>query len=141
VIDDNPLEREIHVEARPETVFAFFTDPAKIALWLGRRATLEPRPGGQVRLEVNDTRTILGEFVELVPPHRIVFTWGWEGHASVPPGSSTVEVRLEPEGEGTRVRITHRGLPDDQERANHARAWEPALSRLASTARDHQVKV
>jgi uncharacterized protein YndB with AHSA1/START domain len=141
VTEDNPLEREIHIEARIETVFAFFTDPAKIALWLGRRATLEPRPGGRVRIEVNDTRAILGEFVELVPPHRIVLTWGWEGHPSVPPGSSTVEVRLEPAGAGTRVRITHRGLPSDQERANHVRAWEPALSRLATVARDHRANV
>jgi uncharacterized protein YndB with AHSA1/START domain len=132
----NLLEREIHIEARPETVFAFFTEPSKMALWLGRQATLEPQPGGQVRVEVNDTRTIVGKFLELIPPHRIVFTWGWEGHASVPPGSSTVEIRLESEGEGTWVRISHSGLPNEQEQANHARAWEPALGRLTVAARD-----
>jgi uncharacterized protein YndB with AHSA1/START domain len=131
VTENNPLEREIYIEATPEVVFAFFTDASKIALWLGRQANLEPKMGGQVRVEVNDSRIIMGEFVNLVPYHLIVLTWGWEGHANVPPGSSTVEVRLEPEGEGTRVRITHHGLPNDQEHANHARAWDAALVRLA----------
>lgn len=129
--ENNPLEREIYIEATPEVVFAFFIDASKIALWLGRQANLEPKMGGQVRVEVNDSRIIMGEFVNLVPYHLIVFTWGWEGHANVPPGSSTVEVRLEPEGEGTWVRITHHGLPNDQEHANHTRAWDAALVRLA----------
>lgn len=131
-----PLEREIYIDAQIETVFGFFTDASKMALWLGRQATLEPQAGGQVRIEVNDTRTILGEFIEIVPYRLIVFTWGWEGHATVPPGSSTVEVRLEPKGAGTHLRISHRGLPNEQERANHARAWEPALVRLAACARE-----
>jgi uncharacterized protein YndB with AHSA1/START domain len=135
VIENIPLEREIYIEAQIETVFGFFTDASKLTLWLGRQATLEPEAGGQVRVEVNDTRTILGEFIEIVPHRLIVFTWGWEGHVSLPPGSSTVEVRLEPEGEGTRLRISHRGLPNEQERINHARAWDPALVRLADCAR------
>ncbi len=133
--ENSPLEREIYIEAQIETVFGFFTDSSKMALWLGRQATLEPQAGGQVRVEVNNTRTILGEFIKIVPHHLIVFTWGWEGHASVPPGSSTVEVRLEPEGEGTRLRIIHRDLPNEQERINHARAWESALARLVASAR------
>jgi uncharacterized protein YndB with AHSA1/START domain len=135
VNENIPLEREIYIEAQIETVFGFFTDASKMALWLGRQATLEPEAGGQVRIEVNDTHTILGEFIEIVPHHLIVFTWGWEGHASVPPGSSIVEVRLEPEGDGTHLRISHRGLPNEQEHINHARAWEPALLRLVASAR------
>jgi uncharacterized protein YndB with AHSA1/START domain len=134
VNENIPLEREIYIEAQIETVFGFFTDASKMALWLGRQATLEPQAGGQVRIEVNDTRTILGEFIEIVPHCLIVFTWGWEGHASVPPGSSTVEVRLEPEGDGTHLRISHRGLPNEQERINHTRAWQPALLRLVACA-------
>jgi uncharacterized protein YndB with AHSA1/START domain len=135
VSENSPLEREIYIDALPEVVFGFFTDADKLALWLGRQATLEPEAGGQVRIEVNDTRTILGKFIELVPYHLIVFTWGWEGNASVPPGSSTVEVRLESKGDGTHLRITHRGLPNEQEHINHTRAWEPALARLAAYAR------
>ena len=53
--EDHLLEREILIEARPEVVFAYFTDPGKIVLWLGR-ATLEPHPGGHLRIEINETR-------------------------------------------------------------------------------------
>jgi uncharacterized protein YndB with AHSA1/START domain len=136
VSENSSLEREIYIDALPEVVFGFFTDADKLALWLGRQATLEPMVDGQLRVEVNETRVILGKFIELVPYRLIVFTWGWEGHATIPPGSSTVEVSLESKGDGTHLRITHRGLPNEQENINHARAWEPALARLAACARD-----
>ena len=46
-----------------------------------------------------------GEYVEVDPPSRVVFTWGWEDQeTAVPPGSSTVEITLTPDGEGTKVR-------------------------------------
>jgi hypothetical protein len=60
-----------------------------------------------------------------------VFTWGWENEdALVPPGSSTVEVELVPEGESTLVRLTHRDLPADM-RDQHAHGWIHYLGRLA----------
>ena len=52
-----------------------------------------------------------GEFVELDPPHRLVFTWGWQDNPVVPPGSTTVEVTLQAIDDGTLVRLVHRGLP------------------------------
>jgi len=48
------IQREIRIAARPETVFAFLTDPAKMVRWKGKEATLEPRPGGIYRVEIND---------------------------------------------------------------------------------------
>src|SRR5258708_40297885 len=42
----DPIIREIDIEAAPETVFEFFTDPAKLTRWLAVEATLDPRPGG-----------------------------------------------------------------------------------------------
>ena len=44
------VEHEIRVAARPETVFAYFTDPAKMVQWMGAEATLDPRPGGICRI-------------------------------------------------------------------------------------------
>ena len=63
----------------------------------------------------------------------MIFTWGWRGSPSVPPGSSTVEIVLVPDGEGTIVRLTHRGLPAS-ERAIHLVGWETYLPRLAIVA-------
>ena len=47
--EGQPLEKEVRIEARPETVFPFFTDPAKMTRWKGRSAVLDPRPGRHVQ--------------------------------------------------------------------------------------------
>ena len=57
------LEREIRVGARPETVFPFFTDPEKMVRWMGKQATLDPRPGGIYRVDVTGRDIARGEYV------------------------------------------------------------------------------
>src|SRR4051794_39149003 len=91
------VEREIRIDARPETVFGFFTDPELLLRWKGLEATLEPRPGGTYRVVVNARSIVRGEFVEVTPHTRVVFTWGFEGSEGLPPGASTVEVMLRPD--------------------------------------------
>lgn len=137
VHQDEAVEREVRIGARPETVFDFFTDPEKQILWMGRRAELDARPGGVYRVEINDQVTAKGEFVEIVAPSRVVYTFGWEGQEAdggehgVPPGSSRVEITLEPDGDGTLVRLRHFDLPE-QARAMHGQGWELYLARLAA---------
>jgi uncharacterized protein YndB with AHSA1/START domain len=127
------LERELRIAARPETVFAFFIEPAKMMRWMGSEVTLDPRPGGICRMNINGYIT-RGEYVEVVPHSRIVFTWGWENEGSTPrPGESTVEVSLIPDGEGTIVRLRHLGL-NAEERANHGLGWDQFLPRLITAA-------
>jgi uncharacterized protein YndB with AHSA1/START domain len=128
------LEHEVYIAARPETVFAYFTDPDKMVMWKGIEATLDPLPGGIYRVSINGRDVARGEYVEVIPNSRVVFTWGWEGDASpVPPGSSTVEVSLVPEGDGTRVRLRHTGLPTEA-REVHAGGWDHYLERLSGAA-------
>jgi uncharacterized protein YndB with AHSA1/START domain len=131
------VEREIRIAARPETVFDFFVDPEKMVRWKGRRAELDPRPGGVYRVEVNDQAIARGEYVEIDAPNRVVFTWGWEGQETgehaVPPGSSRVEVELTPDGDGTLVRLRHLDLPE-QSREIHGQGWDMYLGRLAAAA-------
>ena len=129
------VEQEIRIDARPETVFEFFVDEQKMVRWKGKEAELDPRPGGVYRVVINDRAIARGEFVELDPPRRVVFTWGWEGDENpVAPGSSTVEVELAPDGDGTIVRLVHRDLPDEQQREQHAHGWSHFLARLAEAA-------
>jgi uncharacterized protein YndB with AHSA1/START domain len=45
---------------------------------MGEQATFDVRPGGIYRVGVIPGNTARGEFVEVDPPHRLVFTWGWE---------------------------------------------------------------
>ena len=125
---------EVRIEASPETIFPFFTDPAKLVLWKGITAELDPRPGGRYRCDLNGTDVALGEYVVLDPPRRVVFTWGWENEGSpVPPGSSSVEITLTPDGAATLVRLTHRDLPEPA-RSEHRQGWDHYLARLAIAA-------
>ncbi len=128
------IEREVKIRARPDTLFAFFTDPEKIVRWKGMKATLDPQPGGIYRVQLSARAVVRGEYREVVPFRRVVFTWGWEGEGNlVPPGSSTVEVTLEPDGDGTIVRLRHYDLPAAA-RDSHLQGWEHYLPRLATVA-------
>jgi uncharacterized protein YndB with AHSA1/START domain len=132
------VERTLSIAASPETVWEFFVDPDKATRWMGMKATFEPEPGGLYRCEVIPGHTARGEFLELDPPHRLVFTWGWEpgeqGETSLAPGSSTIEVELTPEGDGTQVRFVHRDLPSSESAASHAHGWDHYLPRFEIAA-------
>jgi len=109
-VETDYIEREVRVEATPETIFPFFTDPAKMVLWKGNSATLDPKPGGVYRVDVTGRDIARGEYVEVTPPSKVVFTWGWEGDGHpVPPGSSTVEISLIPDGQATMEQHLARG--------------------------------
>ena len=111
-VDTKVIERVITIDASPETVFRLLTDPVEYVRWKGRLAELEPRRGGAFRVEFGSAKDVAaGKYVEVIRDRRVVFTWGWEGNEMVPPGSSTVEIDLQPMGSGTRLRLVHRGLP------------------------------
>jgi len=127
------VEVETRIAASPETVFDFFTDPDRMTLWMGRSAELDPRPGGILRCDINREAVARGEFVQIDPPRKVVFTWGWEGEDSVTkPGTSRVEVLLEPDGEGTLLRLIHHELPSVESAEKHGHGWRHYLDRLAT---------
>jgi uncharacterized protein YndB with AHSA1/START domain len=99
---------------------------------MGVDADLDARPGGVFRVNVTGQDVARGEYVEVSPNERVVFTFGWEAESNpVRPGSSTVEVTLEPDGPATLVRLRHLGLPggpDDR----HAEGWDHYLGRLGA---------
>ena len=134
-----PLEKEIRIEATPETVFEFFLDPEKMTRWLCDAATVDPRPGGAY-LQTHpgpDGRDyhMRGELVEVSPPSRLVFTWGFEEpNMIVRPGSTAVEVTLQPDDGGTLLRLVHHDLPESEVR-DHTAGWQTLLARLEAAAR------
>jgi uncharacterized protein YndB with AHSA1/START domain len=129
-----PLEVSVHIAARPEIVYGYFTDPTRYAQWMGNQATLEPVPGGIYRVGMRDGMAAAGRFVDLDPPHRLVFTWGWTNDPAVPPGSTRVEVTLTAENGGTRVVLRHYDLPDPDQIAHHDKGWQLYLARLGTRA-------
>jgi uncharacterized protein YndB with AHSA1/START domain len=124
------VEVSVHIAAQPETVLAYFTDPRRYVQWMGAGAALEPVPGGCYRVVMRDGVEAAGEFVEIDPPHRLVFTWGWTHDQAVPPGTTRVVVTLRPEDGGTRVVLRHDGLPNDDRREHHRKGWLLYFGRL-----------
>ena len=135
-VTTDPIVHERQIDASPETVFAFFTDPEKLTRWLAIDATLDPRPGGvcrQTHVGPDGEHFVMrGEFVEVSPPSHLIFTWGFENDGiDVAPGASTVEVTFEPRDGGTWLTLVHRDLPAS-ERASHDGGWDTMLGRLAT---------
>ena len=125
------LIRDIVIDATPETIWPFLTEPDKHVQWMGTVADIDPRPGGVYRVLVNGRHQSAGEFIEVVPNEKLVLTFGWEEKDHpIPPGSTTLEITLQPEGDKTRVRIAHRGLPADAV-DDHGNGWQRYLDRLA----------
>jgi uncharacterized protein YndB with AHSA1/START domain len=128
------IVRTVFVAAPREVVFAYFTHAKRMLEWIGTSVELDPRPGGRVRIVPNSVDVIAGAFLEVTPPSRVVFTWGFEGDGqALPAGGSVVEVTLTEVPGGTEVRLVHRSLPDAV-RDRHEAGWRHYLGRLASAA-------
>lgn len=132
--------QELVIEAPIEEVFALLVDPELFVLWMADDATLEPVPGGIVRWTHPNGDTVAGRYVEIDPPRRVVFTYGWErSDVQIPPGSTTVEIDLarRPD-DSTHLRLVHRGLSAGAADA-HEGGWAHYLDRLRRTAQGEHV--
>ena len=128
------VQREMQIAAPRASVFAFLTDPEKIVQWMGSEATTEMHPGGLYLLKGVGSSTARGTFREVVPVHRLAYSFGWDGNEEVPPGSSLIEIDLIEHDGGTLLRMTHSGLPNAEVQASHAKGWTHYIGRLALAA-------
>jgi uncharacterized protein YndB with AHSA1/START domain len=126
------------IGAEPSEVFEYFTQSDAMVLWMGQSAQLEPLPGGKFIVDVNGA-AVRGHFVEVDPPKRLVFTWGFLGSGELPPGASTVEVSLSRHNGGTLVEIVHSGLTQP-ESLKHVAGWRHFLGRLAHAVEEQRVE-
>jgi uncharacterized protein YndB with AHSA1/START domain len=129
--------------ARPAKVYRYWTDPDMYPRWMGRSARLDPNPGGEYFVQMNDGFAAMGTFLALDPPCRLEFSWGWAPGAGqavlngpqedglLPPGASLVRVILADRDGGTALRLEHHDLPNQTLRDNHLVAWQTYLARLA----------
>ncbi len=102
------------IEASPSTVYRYLTESEQWSLWQGASASLDAKRGGIFSMVMGNGMNARGQFVELVPDKRVVFTWGWVDRPGIPPGSTTVEIELSEEADGTLLVLTHREVPSDE---------------------------
>ena len=122
----------IDIEASPDIVFAHLVTPEGMLAWMGQHAELDATPGGVFAVDI-DGHPIRGEYLEVDPPRSVVITWGVLGSEVLPAGASRVEFRLTPIAAGTRLDLTHSGLPAE-EHPKHATGWAHYLPLLADAA-------
>ncbi len=116
--------------APPEKVFAAFTDPKIVAAWFGPTRTrvnvveLDLRVGGDYRFDLHmangEVNKLVGTYVEISPPRRLVFTWSWTGGETQ---NSEVTLDFEAHINGTELHLVHRKLPSADQRDNHEKGW------------------
>jgi uncharacterized protein (TIGR03086 family) len=125
-----PFEKSVLVPLGADETFALITEPDRLRRWQAITARVDLRAGGDYRWTIVPGHSARGSFTEVEPGRRVVFTWGWEGVADLPPGASVVTITLEPSAGGTIVTLVHEGLTDEQA-TSHAEGWSHYLGRLA----------
>ena len=129
------LDRRVVIRARPETVFQYFTDPARWAAWWGAGSTIDARPGGRVFVRHPNAVEASGEVLEIDPPRRIVYTYGYAGGQPMPPGGSRVTITLEEDPAGTRLHL-HHAFAESDARDHHVQGWRYQLAVFANVVAD-----
>jgi uncharacterized protein YndB with AHSA1/START domain len=129
------LDRTVIIQAAPDTVFGFFTDTPRWASWWGAGSTIDPQPGGPLKIRYPDGTEVLGNVVELRAPERIVFTYGYASGKMIEPGGSLVTIALEKSGAGTRLTLTHQ-FAEEAVRDMHVQGWRYQLSLFANVVSD-----
>src|SRR5688500_12605636 len=125
------LERTVLIQAPPETVFRFFQDSARWAKWWGAGSSIEPSVGGDIHIKHPGGVESAGKILEIHPPSKLVFTYGFVSGDPIPVGSSRVTIELKPERGATRLTLTH-DLADAKVRDEHVQGWRFQLSLFAN---------
>jgi uncharacterized protein YndB with AHSA1/START domain len=129
------LDRTIVINAPREAVFRYFTDSARWALLWGAGSAIDARQGGKVYIRYPEGTEVTGEVIEVNPPERIVFTYGYVKATPIAAGSSRVTIQLAADGNATRLTLTHE-LADAAIRDQHIQGWRYQLSLFSNVVAD-----
>jgi uncharacterized protein YndB with AHSA1/START domain len=128
------LHRTVVIAAPPSDVFRFFTESERWASWWGAGSTIEPRAGGRVLIRLPGGTDVAGEVLEIRPPTRLVFTYGFVSGTPFPAGSSRVTIDLTEQADGgTRLQLAH-AFAEPGARDEHVQGWRYQLSVFANVA-------
>lgn len=138
------LEITRFINASPDRIYAAWTDPAQLKEWFGpenvrtRNFIADARVGGKYRWDLTtpegEEMSAFGEYQELVPGKKIVFTWKWDDDEVWQERNSLVTVELFDRDGGTEVFFKHEQLPSEESRDRHTEGWNSILDRLQQFA-------
>lgn len=134
------LRREIR--AARETVFRAWTDPEALKGWwcpdgwVPDVVEVDLRVGGSFSIGMRKCAGgppvfVHGEFIEVHPPERLVYTWRWENAFEGMPTTRVVVQFLE-NGGVTEVLLAHENLPEIPICLLHRAGWMDALARMTA---------
>jgi uncharacterized protein YndB with AHSA1/START domain len=134
------LEIKRFIKASRDRVYAAWTDPAQLKNWFGpewvqtREIIADARVGGKFRWDLincdGDEKTIEGEYHEIIPGRKIVFTWKHQDDKLWENRSSIVTVEFSDRNGGTELRLKHEKLPSEESRDDHNEGWNSLLDKL-----------
>ncbi len=137
---DLTLVRQI--KATPAKIYAALTKPELLGRWWKPdagpvlSATADVRPGGWFhivfRTRDGEEQHNRGEYLEVVPNERLVFTWEWESPRE---RTSIVTIVLRSIADGTELTLTHTHFRDETERDNYRDGWSGAFDNLEALLR------
>ena len=138
--DKLSLEIKRFINAPRARVYAAWTDPAQLKEWWGpesvrtRNFAADVRVGGKYRWDLinqeDEEMSVFGEYRELVPEKKIVFTWKWDDDDVWENRNSVVTVELFDAAGGTELHLRHEQLPSTESRDHHNEGWNSVLDRL-----------
>src|SRR4029079_11226368 len=146
VLGKASLEIRRVIMAPRRRVYAAWTDPVQLREWFGpenvqtRNIVAETRVGGKFRWELTncdgEEMTMRGEYRELQPGKKIVFTWQWEDDEDWERQDRGGTMELSDCDAGTEVRLRHEQLPSEESRDSHTEGWKSVLDKLERFCRD-----
>lgn len=125
------------IQASREEVFAAWTDPESIRVWMcpgdivTAEAHLDPRVGGSYRIIMKSPTGAFhhtGEYVVVEPPSKLVFTWISNSTGNQP---TLVTVELLERGAACELVLTHERFPTPEVTARHKGGWGQIVEKLA----------
>lgn len=131
------LELRRTFNAPRERVFAAWTRPEELSRWCGPGpltgvAEVDLRVGGRYRLTMTDPagakRVVGGEYREIVPPSRLVYTWAWLDRDNA--AQMLVTIEFTEKGKATEVFLRHEGFHTEQDRQRHQEGWVGCCDKL-----------
>jgi len=115
------LKRDVFINAKPETVYAYLTEQKKVAEWFAAIVEVDARPGGIFKGAESEEFAVQGEYLEIIPNEKIVFTWG--GVHGLEAGATTVEITLREVDNGTHLYLHHYNVPTQEMADSFGHGW------------------